>query len=129
MRIKNFLKLSVMSPVLAGLIVGSIFFITGEIDDSPGLCVIAILLCTGLLYIGTRNAAQIDKKAKPTIVLPLLFGTVGVVCISKYLIAGVYDEPPGLILGGLVVSITLLCMGFIGLKKEINTKHKKSDAI
>ena len=128
MKIKKFLKPNILVPVLAGLTVGSVFFIWNEIDNTPWLSLIAILLCIALLYVGTHHAGKIDKKAKPVIVLPLLFGATGFVWISKYLIAGVYDEPPGLILGGLVISIVLLCTGFICLKKESSRKRCESNA-
>ena len=112
MKIKKFLKPNILVPVLAGLTVGSVFFIWNEIDNTPWLSLIAILLCIALLYVGTHHAGKIDKKAKPVIVLPLLFGATGFV----------------LILGGLVISIVLLCTGFICLKKESSRKRCESNA-
>ncbi|MDR2469537.1 MAG: hypothetical protein LBD27_03540 [Tannerella sp.] len=125
MDMRKFLKLNIVVPVLTGLAVGSIFFVWGEIDDAPGLCLTAILLCTGLLYVGTRNAGKINKTVKPAIVLPVLFGSVGIVWISAYLIRGVYDEPPGLILAGMTVSVALISAGLIHLKRVNKARREK----
>jgi hypothetical protein len=117
MKMKRFFKAGVIIPIFVGVGAGLPLFMWGEIDDAPGLCLIAVVLCIGLLYLGIRNANKIDPAAKPSIILPLLIGVVDVVCISRYLIVGTYNEPPGLIVVGIIVGIALLTIGFVNIKK------------
>ena len=121
MNVRQIIRPNTVIPVIAGAIIGSVLFYLGEIDDSPGLCLIGIILGNGLLYWGVRNMNKINTKIKAIIVFPLLFGAAGAVAIARYLTAGVYDEPPGLILAGVVLSIAFLSTGFIMLKK-VNAK-------
>jgi hypothetical protein len=123
MKIKPFLKFNIIAPLSIGIIVGGILFFYGEIDDSPGLCLIAVVLCLSLLYLGLRNASKINKKASPHIVLPLLIGITSIIWIIGYFVAGVYDEPPGLILIGIIISIALISLGILNIRK-MNKKRK-----
>jgi uncharacterized membrane protein YiaA len=113
-----FSKLKIILPIVIGIVLGAILFILGEIDDSPGLCVIAIILCIGLLYLGIHNANKINKNIKPSIILPLLIGIVGTIYIAKYFIDGIFNEPPGLILIGIVLSIGLIIIGLVNIKRN-----------
>jgi peptidoglycan biosynthesis protein MviN/MurJ (putative lipid II flippase) len=117
MAIKQFFKPNIIIPLLVSIIFGAVLFFRGETDDSPGLSLIAVILCIGLLYFGIHNANKMNQNVKPSIVLPLLMGLVGIICVSQYLIAGIYDEPPGLILIGIILSLTLLSVGLINIKK------------
>jgi hypothetical protein len=117
MAIKQFFKPNIIIPILVGIIFGSVLFFWGGIDDSPGLSLVAVILCIGLLYFGIHNANKINQNVKPSIILPLLIGLVGIICVSQYLIAGIYDEPPGLILIGIILSLILLSVGLINIKR------------
>lgn len=118
MNMKVFFKLKILLPIILGITGGGILFVWGEIDDAPGLCVIAILLSIGLLYWGLHHAGKINKYTKPSIILPLLIGAVGTVWIVRYFIVGIFDEPPGLILIGILVSIGLFIMGGVNITKR-----------
>jgi uncharacterized membrane protein len=127
---RNFFKPNIILPIIIGITIGSILFLLGEADDAPGLCVIGIVLCIGLLYWGLHNANKINKHIKPSIVLPLLIGIVGIICIIKYFINGIFDEPPGLILMGLIGSIGLIISSFINIiKKKKEDIEKIKDTI
>jgi hypothetical protein len=121
MNVRQIIRPNTVIPVIASAIVGSGLFYLGEMDDSPGLCLIGLILGNRLLYWGVRNMRKINAKIKPIIVFPLLFGTAGTIAISRYLVAGVYDEPPGLIVIGIILSIVLLSAGLIMLKR-VNAK-------
>jgi hypothetical protein len=113
----QFLKLNIVAPIAAGILFGSPLFLWRGIDNIPGLSPTAIAFCLGLSYWGLRNAVRINPYAKPSIVLPLTTGAVGLSWIAGYLIGGVYDEPPGLIVGGLVTGIALVIFGSVNLRK------------
>lgn len=117
MELKLCLKPGVVLPVFLGLIMGSVLFFWGEVDDAPGLCLIGIVICIGLMFIGIKNANKINKKIKPIIVLPIFFGTVGMAPLIHYLTGGIYNEPPGLIMGGLLVCAGLITTGMINIFK------------
>lgn len=125
MNIKQYIKLDTVIPIVSGIIIGSILFFWGEIDDAPGLSLIAVVLCVGLMYLGIRNINKINKHIKPGIVLPLFYGTIGIICILQYFIDEISDEPPGLILIGIVGCITLMSIGIIKIKKQF--KNKKTE--
>jgi O-antigen/teichoic acid export membrane protein len=110
--------LKVVLPIIFGIIIGAGLFIWGELDDAPGLCAIGIAICLVLIYLGLRNLNKVQKNIKPGIVLPLFVGTVSIAYIAHYLIAGVYDEPPGLVAAGIVLSVGLIVIGLIRMKKN-----------
>ena len=104
-------------------------FIYGEMDDAPGLCLMGVFICIGLLYVGLNNANKINKNINPKIILPLLIGTAGLLYIAMYFIEGEYDEPPGLVLLGIILSISLIIAGIINLRKYKKDKIAVSDSI
>ncbi|MDR2793491.1 MAG: hypothetical protein LBB61_07485 [Treponema sp.] len=119
--------LKIMAPVIAGITGGAVLFVLGEIDDAPGLCAIGIALCIGLLYWGLRNAHTINRHIQPSVILPPLIGLTGIIWIAQYLMGGVFDEPPGLILTGGIGSAGLAaagCVNFVRMKRN-ETKRKK----
>jgi hypothetical protein len=117
--INKYLKPSIIIPILTGTIFGSALLVLGEENNVPVLCIIGIVLCIGLLYLGIHNMNKINVNLKPIIILPLMFGTIGILYISRYLIRGVFDEPPGLVLIGILLSTTLLCIGITKLIRTI----------
>ena len=116
---KKSVILKVLLPIIAGIIIGPLLFIYGELDDAPGLCLIGIIFCIGMLYTGLNNASKINRIIDPMIILPLLIGITGLAWIVKYLIEGEYDEPPGLVLIGIILSIGLIIAGGIRLRKKL----------
>ena len=110
--------IKVLLPIITGIIIGPLLFIYGEIDDAPGLCLIGVLVCIGLLYVGLHNANKINRNIDPKIILPLLIGMAGITYIIKYFVEGEYDEPPGLVLIGIILSISLIIAGIIKLRRK-----------
>ena len=117
MNIKQFFKVNIIVPIVSAMTAGPVLFFLGEIDDAPGLCLIAVVVSIGLLYLGLHKAKKIDKRANPNILLPLSIGIVGIVWIAQYFIRGVYDESPGFVLTGIVVSLGLISMGMVNIKR------------
>jgi hypothetical protein len=51
--------------------------------------------------------------------LPLLFGGFMIYGIINYIVKGVFHEPPGLILLGIIISVSLLLIGSVNLIKML----------
>jgi hypothetical protein len=124
MDLKQYFKLGIVLPIIIGLMAGSILFMLGELDDAPGLCLIGIILCVWLMFIGIKNINKINKNIKPIIVLPIFGGIIGIMPIINYLIKGVYNEPPGVIMGGLLVCTALIIFGIVNIFKIKRIKNK-----
>ena len=108
----------VLVPIIAGIIIGPLLFLYGEMDDAPGLCLIGVFVCIALLYVGLHNANKINKNIDPKIILPLLIGITGITWIIKYFVEGEYDEPPGLVLIGIILSIGLIIAGIVRIRRN-----------
>jgi hypothetical protein len=122
MDLKQYFKFGIVLPIIIGLMAGSILFLLGELDDAPGLCLIGIVLCVGLMFIGIKNINKINKNIKPIIVLPIFLGMIGFIPIINYLIKGIYNEPPGVIMGGLLVCTALIIIGIVNILKNKRIK-------
>ena len=109
--------------IFVGGVNGAALLVRGEMDDAPGLCLIGLTVGVGALYWGVRIMSKVNKYIQPTIVLPLLFGTVGVVCIAGYFIGGVYNEPPAMIFWVLISSIAFLTFGGMQLRQVIKKRN------
>lgn len=125
MNLKNYLKVNIILPLLFGLLSGTIFLFYPHIDDTPVLSLYMLFSCVMLLYLGVHNMNIINNNIKPVIVLPLLFGGFMVHGILNYIFNGVFTEPPGLILFGIIISILLLITGSVNLIKTLKRKARK----
>jgi hypothetical protein len=117
MNFRKYLKVNVVLPLLFGLLSGAIFLFYTRIDDIPILSLYMLFSCAVLLYLGIHNINIINNNIKPIIILPLLFGGIMIYGLIKYFLEGVFHEPPGLILLGIIISISLLLIGSVNLAK------------
>ena len=116
MDLGKYFKINVVLPLLFGLLSGAIFLFYPRIDDTPVLSLYMLFSCVVLLYLGLHN---INNNIKPIIILPLFFGGLMIYGILNYLFKGVFIEPPGLILFGIIISISLLLIGSVNLIKML----------
>jgi hypothetical protein len=79
-----------------------------------------------LLYLGIHNINIINKNIKPIIILPLLFGGFIIHGIINYFANGVFNEPPGMILFGIIISILLFLIGSVSLIKMLKMNFSKN---
>jgi hypothetical protein len=66
MDLKQYFKIGIVLPIIIGLIAGSILFVLGGLDDSPGLSLIGIVIFIGLMSIGIKNMIIVVKEVKMT---------------------------------------------------------------
>ncbi|MDR1225596.1 MAG: hypothetical protein LBK47_01685 [Prevotellaceae bacterium] len=116
---RKYFRVNIVLPLLFGLLSGAIFLFYPRIDDTPVLSLYMLFSCVVLLYLGIHNINIINKNIKPIIILPLLFGGFMVHGILNYILNGVFNEPPGLILFGILLSISLLLIGSVNLVKTL----------
>jgi drug/metabolite transporter (DMT)-like permease len=121
MDLREFAKLKILLPIFVGIILGLIFIFVRAIDDIPGLSISFVILCFCLIFYGVYNINRINKKIKPKIIVPLLFGVMGIIYALILLSKGESEDSPGVF-----VLMGALCIGliFIGTFniKEIRQK-------
>lgn len=120
--LKKYLKVNIILTLLLGLLSGLLFLFYPRIDDAPVLSLYMLFSCVALLSLGIRNIHDINKRIKPIIVLPLLFSGFMIHGLLNYFISGVFTEPPGLILFGIILSLSLFLTGSINLIKMFKKK-------
>ncbi|MDR2535333.1 MAG: hypothetical protein LBD29_04785 [Treponema sp.] len=118
-KVKKYLKVNILFTLLLGLFSGLIFLFYPRIDDTPVLSLYMLFSCIVLLYLGIHNINSINKYIKPIIILPLLFSGFMIYGILNYFVNGVFHEPPGIILFGIIMSISLFLIGLINLIKML----------
>jgi hypothetical protein len=119
MGFRKYFKVNVVLPLLFGLLSGAIFLFYPRIDDTPVLSLYMLFSCVMLLYLGIHNIHIINNNIKPIIILPLLFGGFMAYGILNYIFTGIFNEPPGLILFGIIISVLLLLIGSANLIKTL----------
>lgn len=129
MWIKKYLRVNIIFTLLLGLLSGLIFLLYPRIDDTPILSLYLLFSCIVLLYLGIHNINIINKNIKPIIILPLLFGGFIIYGIINYFVNGVFNEPPGMILFGIIISISLFLTGSGSLIKMLKMNSSKSKEI
>jgi hypothetical protein len=119
MDFKKYFGVNIVLPLLLGLLSGAIFLFYPRIDDTPILSLYMLFSCVLLLYLGIHNINIVNNNIKTIIILPLLFGGFMIHGILNYIFNGIFDEPPGLILFGIIISILLLLIGSVNLIKML----------
>ncbi|KZX15930.1 hypothetical protein [Methanobrevibacter curvatus] len=117
--LKKYFKTNIILPLFFGVLSGGIFLFYPSIDDTPILSLYMLFSCVMLLYLGIHNINIINNKIKSIIILPLFFGGFVIYGILSYAFKGVFIEPPGLILFGVIIGIILLLIGSVNLIKML----------
>ena len=121
MNIKNFLKISVILPVVAGIIIGTVLFLLGEAEDAPGLCLIGLIIAFLLLMLGAYNAGFVNKR-QVSCILPFCFGAGGIFLSVVLQLDGELKETPAVFYIGLLLGVLLIGLGLFNLMKYRRSK-------
>jgi len=116
MRIRNLLKLSVILPVIIGIIIGTALFIFGEDSDAPGVCLIGLIIAFLLIMLGVYKAGIVNK-GRLAVILPLCFGTGSILLSVVLQLDGELSEMPAVFYTGLSLGAILICFGIVNLIK------------
>jgi hypothetical protein len=122
MEFRKYFRANIVLTLFLGILSGSLFLFYPRIDDTPVLSLYMLFSCVVLLYLGMHNMNIVNSKIKPIIILPLLFGGFMIHGILNYIFNGVFNEPPGLILFGIILSLSLLLIGSAHLIKMLKKK-------
>ena len=121
MNTKKIFKLSVILPVVIGIIIGTALFLLGEADEAPGLCLIGIIIAFLLIMLGAYKAGIVNK-GQIAFILPLCFGMGAVILSIVLQLDGELTETPFVFYIGLLTGAVLICIGVINLIKYIKLK-------
>lgn len=122
MEIKRFTKPSVLLPIVIGLIIGTVLFRLGDMDDAPGLSLIGLVIAFLLIMWGIYNAGVIKKGLFVPIML-LSFG-VGAIFVSVLLlIDGEFEDNLGMVFVGMALGLVLICAGAVLALKRHGIKR------
>jgi len=85
MNLKQYIKSKILLPIIIGIIISVFLFIFGILDDAPGLCLIGLLIGSGLIFYGLFNIEKIRQKIDFGLTMPSLY------CISGIILAIVLE--------------------------------------
>jgi len=114
---RNYLKLSVVLPVVIGIITGAALPLLGAADDAPGLSLIGIVAAFLLMMWGVYNTGLVKRSLLVSIAL-ICFGAGGVVMSVVLQHDGEFSDLPSLFIVGMAVGAVLLCAGIVKLIKD-----------
>jgi len=117
---KNISKPSILLPILAGILTGTLLFILGAMDDAPGLSLIGLIAAFLLIMQCIYNASIITKGFLSPI-LTLCFGLGGVLFSVMLLFDGEFGDAPYMALIGVAIGLILIALDE---KKLHNTMHQ-----
>jgi LPXTG-motif cell wall-anchored protein len=119
----RFTKLSVLLPIIIGILLGSMFFWLGSSEDAPGACAFGLALAFGLAMLGIRNAGVIKKGFLAPILL-FCYAIASIFLDFVLLIDHEFEKNPGIVFIGLALGVIMIVVGVIMLrrrkKKQIN---------
>ena len=122
MEMKRFVKLSTLLPLIAGVIIGTVLFWLGDMDDSPGLGLIGLASAFCLIMWGIYNAGVIKKEYFSAILL-LCFGA-GIILVSIILLFdGEFENHPGIAFLPVALGIVMIIFGTVMIRKRRGNKH------
>jgi uncharacterized membrane protein YdcZ (DUF606 family) len=105
---KKYVKPNIILPIFIGIIAGVIFLFNRRLDDIHGLPFVFAVLSFCSIFFGVHNVNKINNKIKPNIIVPLLFGILGILGAFILLFKEEFEDSPGVFL-----IIGALCIGFI----------------
>ncbi len=114
---KNFIKPSVIIPVLLGGAVAALFLTLGHADDAPGLGGMGLIAGFLLAMRGVHNAGVVRKGFLLPFIL-LCFGAGGILLTVVLLLDGELEEWPWFAPVGIAVGVVLIVIGAMKLRKK-----------
>lgn len=117
---RKFAKLSFLIPMLLGIVIGSLLFILGEMEDAPGLCLLGLIVA---YFLGMFGAYKVQALRKETsIIVSLLSFGIGSILLSVILLLdGEFGNNPNMVWAGVILGIILIASGLF-FNEKINRR-------
>jgi len=119
----QYLKPNIFLPIIIGVLIGLILFIMGGLEDAPGLCLIGLVIGTGLIFFSLLKIEKLRQKIDLGIAIPLFY------CIGGIFLAVVLGIDNEITQFQAVMIITIMiCTGLISITAimMIRKLHSKS---
>jgi hypothetical protein len=114
-RAVRFNKLSVLLPIVFGMLSCAGLFILGYMQDAPGMSAIGLALAFGLVMLGVRNAGVIKKSVFTP--LMLFCYAAGIILLDLVLYFDhEFEDKPWLVFIGLALGVIMIVAGVILLR-------------
>jgi hypothetical protein len=113
----NFTKISVLLPIIGGILVGAAFFALGYTQDAPGACAIGIALAFGFIMLGVRNTGVI-KRGFLTPILLFCYAVGGIFLDFVLLFDHEFEDKPWLVFVGLALGAVMIAVGVVMLRRR-----------
>lgn len=125
---KKMLKLTVIGPLLIGILISSVFFYLANLDDAPGLAALGLMIGFLVGMVGISNA----KIIKQGWLVPFIFVMLGAFVLLMtivLLIDGEFNHEPRLSLIGFGTATILLGSAVIIRRRRLTiiSQEKMSD--
>ncbi|GHU57487.1 hypothetical protein AGMMS49975_23160 [Clostridia bacterium] len=111
----KFVKLSVLFPIIVGILLGSAFFVLGYTQDAPGACAIGLALAFGLTMLGIRNAGIIKRGLLAPLLL-FCYATATIILDFALLFDNEFGDSPDMVFIGLALGAIMIAVGVIVLR-------------
>jgi hypothetical protein len=121
---KKFFKLSVLSPIISGIVFGGLLFAFGASDevDAPGICAIGLSVGFLLIMLGVNKTGIIRKGFLAPILL-FCFSVFVIFLDSAILLDGEFEDKPQLSLIGYGGGVIMLIAGIMRMRKLKKIKN------
>ena len=107
---KQYLRLGILLPFCIGVMVGIILFIIGGLEDAPGLCLIGLVIGTGLIFLSLFKIEKLRQKIDPGIAVPLFYCIGG---IFLAVVLGLDNEITRF--QGIILITIMVCIGLVSI--------------
>jgi hypothetical protein len=120
MKAGKYVLVNVIVPVILGINIGSLLIIISKLGNAPGLYVLALIIITGLISWFIKNTQRLKSNNHLLTLVSLLAGSISIIYFTLYMLEGLYDEPPGVLIMGIPLVLSLYLISII--KADNNTK-------
>jgi hypothetical protein len=111
--------------IIAAIITVLILFLNGEFTDSPGVLLIGMALCMGLVFIGLFNIEKIRQRINPGIAVPLFYCIGGIILVLLAPFDGDVSSSQRIFVTGIIFFIGVISISINMLVSKLRLNRKR----